>query len=208
MNLDDHDEIDRIPDHPADLIASEHQVVLAVLDALDAEASRLRGEGQLRAAFWRDAVEFLTDFVDGAHIQKEEQVLFPAMVRCGFPASPGPLTALGKDHGDERELLDQIRASLAAGDAAVLARAARTYADFLRDHVAREDNVLLEMARHVLRGDDACRARDAILGFDDAAGDPERTARHRRLAQRMCADAGIEFARLRRPPFDGRCSHS
>ena len=94
------------------------------------------------------------------------------------------------------------------GDVAVLARAARTYADFQRDHVAREDNVLLEMARQVLQGDDAVRARDAILRFDADDADPDRGARHLRLARRICADAGIEFERLRRPPFDGRCSHS
>lgn len=192
--------------HPADALAAEHQVVLAVLDALDVEAARVRGEGRMDTTRWRALLDLLTHFVQDEHVAKEE-LLFDAMSEQGYPRSPGPIDDLERDHLDAEELLVQLRSAVAGGDSQACVRAARNFADFSREHVAREDNVLLAIARQVLRDEAARRALLAIERYTSERVGEDEHERRLREARRLCTACGVDFDRERHPPFDGRSGH-
>lgn len=190
-------------EHAVDLLMRDHQVLLAVCDALDVEAARLRADGLVRVGFWRDAVAFCRGFLEEIHHHKEEDLLFEAMAQRGFPRSPGPIAAMTAEHHDARELLEQLRGVLAAGDAVGVARAARTFADMHRQHVAREDNVLFSLARQVVTGAYGIDLLHAMREFARVHDEMHMV----QLARQLCAGVGVDFDRERHPPFDGNCHH-
>jgi hemerythrin-like domain-containing protein len=186
--------------HPVELLEREHQTILAFLDALDAEAARLRTGADVRVTFWRDALEFARSFVDGAHVKKEEELLFGAMVDAGFPATPGPIAAMVAEHDDAHALRRELESAFATRDGLGVGRLARSYAAFLRDHIARENHVLFPLARRVLPERAAGALKAAIEDFDRATAE----GREPESARRICTAAGVRFDLVRDPPFDDR----
>jgi len=132
---------------PTDVLREEHRVILAALGALETAAARLAAGPALPAGWWERALDFLRCFADRNHHAKEEQLLFPAMVKAGVPSEGGPIGVMLAEHDQGRAF---IRAMAAEGPAASRATAARRYVALLREHIAKEDGVLWPMAESVL----------------------------------------------------------
>ncbi len=139
-----------------DVLLQEHRVIEQVLDALDAGAARLaRGEA-VPARFFLDAADFAARFADGSHHRKEEGVLFPTMTRHGAPERGGAIEMMLEEHEQGRAYVRQLREAarqLDAGDTRASGRiiaAARSYAALLRDHIAKEDEMLFPMASELI----------------------------------------------------------
>jgi hemerythrin-like domain-containing protein len=130
----------------------EHRVIERVLDALERYAIRVRqGEPGDRSVV-RDFADFFANFADRCHHGKEEDRLFTAMVAHGFPREQGPVGVMLADHRVGREQVGALR-EIGAGtgplsevERAVLASRALGYAEMLRAHIAKEDQVLYPMA--------------------------------------------------------------
>lgn len=140
------------------VLMEEHRVIERVLAALETAALRLRSGEAISPAIFLQAAEFIKGFADGCHHKKEEGVLFPAMQAVGVPREGGPIGVMLAEHHEGRELTSAMRAAaerLAGGDAAAraeLAQAALDYVALLRQHIAKEDNVLFRLAEQVLQG--------------------------------------------------------
>ena len=173
---------------------AEHQAILALLDAVDAEVGRLMAGGRLRPAFWRRVAEFTEEFIDGCHHGKEEQLLFPCLIQCGIPASGGPLSVMEREHVAGREMMQAIVRASVRGDGALLCEVARRYVRFKRDHIEKEDNVLFEIARQALSAEQAARLRERFAQFDARVPPAILTAR---LARELCEEVGVVFDRPR-----------
>jgi hemerythrin-like domain-containing protein len=126
---------------PTDVLREEHVVILRLLEALEAAAARPVPEG-----WWEQAVALVRGFADGSHHAREEQHLFPAMVRCGVPSPGGPVDVMLMEHEEGRRLVARI----AAGDPGTRAGAVRDYVRLLRAHIDKENGILFPMADAVL----------------------------------------------------------
>jgi hemerythrin-like domain-containing protein len=167
-----------------EILMAEHRVIERVLLALEHVATRVEQGDTVDAAFFTDAVTFIREFADGCHHRKEEGVLFPAMHDAGLPWDSGPLAVMLDEHERGRNHTRGIHdaaALIADGDEAgrdALVAHARAFVALLREHIAKEDQVLFPLA-------------DARLP------DAERDAVSREVA-RLQADEGTHdaFARL------------
>jgi hemerythrin-like domain-containing protein len=141
---------------PIQVLLDEHRVIEQVLACLGAVARSADREGRLDPRSAREAVEFFRQFADRCHHGKEEQKLFPLLETHGFSASEGPTAVMRDEHERGRELLASIDASVdgaAAGATEAVAafvRAAASYAQFLQEHIDKEDQVLFPMAERTL----------------------------------------------------------
>jgi hemerythrin-like domain-containing protein len=175
--------------HPADILAREHDVVLSVLAAVESESRRLRRGAPMRSAWWLDAVLFFEEFGERCHHIKEEHHLFPALDGAGVLHDDIAVTQLCQEHSTERTLLTAVRDAALSADASRLADAADAYRMFSVAHIAKENSVLLELARHSLDG----KAIQTIqLGFDVIG----RLTMHleselHALAHSLCRTAGV-----------------
>ena len=151
------------------LLMEEHEIILRGLHVLEALADRAASGAELPAKAVDDTIEFLRQFADIHHCQKEEEILFAALEKAGLPREGGPLGAMHEEHEQARTLLAALRA--AAPRAAANARsrgrfaeAARAYATLLTGHIEKENHLLFRMADQALGAEDR---RRVDREFDD-----------------------------------------
>lgn len=160
---------------PIERLKAEHRVIEKVLTRIEAAAG---AAAAFDAALLGDGVEFLRLYADARHHGKEEARLFPMMVERGFSPETGPIASMLEEHGRGRELVQEAAKWLArareGNEAArtVVRRSLRFYCGLLREHIAKEDAVLFDLARRVLtpRDLDALESEFAALDAGDPAG--------------------------------------
>jgi hemerythrin-like domain-containing protein len=155
---------------PSEALREEHRVILRALETLEAASERLAAGQALPEGWWEALVRWLRAFADWNHHAKEERYLFPALVRAGVPATGGgPIAVMLAEHVQGRGLVQAME----GGDSAQRVRAARGYVLLLRDHIEKENGVLLPLSDAVLEEQDQRRlARD----FQDVEAEQGREA--------------------------------
>ena len=148
-------------------LMDEHRVIERVLEALETATD------QVGAEFYARALDFITQFADGAHHEKEEQHVFPALEACGIPREHGPLGVMLEEHEQGRRHVSAMRDLLAAGDLDGLRQESLAYAAVMRGHIEKEDKVLFPMGQSVLGPQQLDEVR---AGFDAMAPASDRAA--------------------------------
>ena len=131
---------------PTDMLRNEHRVILRALVLLEVAAARLSAGQPLRDGLWEELLDWFRTFADRNHHAKEEQHLFPALGEAGVPTHGGPVSVMLDEHTEGRALLQ----AMAAGAMGRRVEAARLYGQLLRDHIDKENGVLLPLAETVL----------------------------------------------------------
>ncbi len=137
-------------------LMAEHRVIERVLAALERATERLEEGETIEPNFFIEATDFIRGFADGCHHQKEEGVLFKAMTAAGVPTEEGPIAVMLSEHEQARSYTRALREAaeqMQSGEEqarAVMLHNARGYAELLRQHIAKEDNILFPMADRVI----------------------------------------------------------
>jgi len=143
-----------------DLLKEDHQLVERALAALATAIVQLEQGAAVRPGFFLGIVEFLEGFVHSLHYRREEGVLFAAMERAGAPRTAGPLAVAIREHEEGRAATRAMRSAAErwqGGDEAArqeLAEEARRYVSVVRQHIAREDQLIFPMAKDMIRRED------------------------------------------------------
>ena len=96
---------------------------------------------------WPAACEAARRFVEQtqAHLAFEEQTLFPAL-EAASPMATGPVGVMCLEHAQMRELFDELLEVTRRADAPALADCVDTLLMLMRQHNAKEENVLYPIA--------------------------------------------------------------
>lgn len=137
-------------------LVDEHRLILRMIALLEENAPKTAEGRYLNWQFYLDGIDFIRQYADRFHHAKEEDVLFKALVDNGMPKDNSPVAAMLMEH-------DQGRNFVRAMESAVLeAQTGRTdtyqeiadnatgYAILLRDHIAKEDDILYPLSERVL----------------------------------------------------------
>ena len=177
-----------------DLLMKDHETTERVLEAT-ARAFDVPG-GPARAVI-ADAVEYFTRYVDQCHNKKEENHLFPLIERLGIPRHGGPLAVMLQEHDDSRRLLASLAAlgrAFAAGEDASAEELRATfnqYAELLKNHFWKENDILYPMAMRVMGPADSASVVAGIEEVESAAG-PDTRAVYYAIAERIIAAGRLE----------------
>ncbi len=158
-------------------IRRDHEVIVRVLAGVEALATRLsRGEAQWRLV--GEAIRAFSVFMERCHDAKEEVGLFPVLAEHGLPMDSGPLAVVQGQHEDGRRLLQALTAAVTAvgrgaASTAVLASLAQAYVALLREHIAKENEMLLPYAERVLTPGDESRVSAVFDSVDERESGPE-----------------------------------
>ena len=149
---------------PTQTLREEHRVILRALVLLEVAAGRLSAGRPLPEGWWDALLGWLRRFADLSHHAKEERCLFPALADAGVPAAGGPVSVMLEEYDEGRALVR------AMGTARVEDRvaAARHFVPLLREHIDKENGVLLPLADGVL---DAPTQRLVARGFEKVEGE-------------------------------------
>jgi hemerythrin-like domain-containing protein len=123
-----------------------------MLDVLDKVSNLLERGEAVAPDKLTGVLEFLRVYADRCHHGKEEGLLFPMLARKGMPTDSGPIGVMLHEHVQGRELIQQMAEAAESykketdESSAKWIRAARGYTALLRDHIAKENNILFVMA--------------------------------------------------------------
>jgi hemerythrin-like domain-containing protein len=138
------------------VMVEEHRLILRMIDLLEKNTA-LMEQGIFRNwQFYLDAVDFIRNFADRYHHAKEEDVLFVELVRNGMPEKQSPIEAMLIEHDQGRTFvraLEEAAGKALAGEPgqiSVIAENAKSYAELLREHIDKEDNILYPLAERIL----------------------------------------------------------
>lgn len=128
------------------ILRDEHRLILRVLLSLEAAAERLSGGGAVAEGLWAGMIGWLRDVADRNHHAKEENALFPAMIKAGVPARGGPIEVMLEEHAEGRALLRAME----TGAPGARVAAAQRYIALLRDHIDKENDGVFPLADSAL----------------------------------------------------------
>jgi hemerythrin-like domain-containing protein len=138
------------------VLTDEHRLILRMI-ALVEKNTVLMEQGKFRNwRFFLNAVDFIRNYADRFHHAKEEDVLFTELIKNGMPAKQSPIEAMHLEHEQGREFVRALQAAAEkaqtgeTGQLPVIAENARGYAELLRAHIAKENDILYPLAERVL----------------------------------------------------------
>jgi hemerythrin-like domain-containing protein len=146
-------------------LVEEHRLILRTISLLELNARRTAEGSCSNWQFYLDGVDFIRSYADRFHHAKEEDVLFEALIKNGMPRENSPIAAMLMEHDQGRShvaALETATREVLAGQTdrtAVIAEQALAYAELLREHIAKEDDILYPLAERVIPD----TMRDAIL---------------------------------------------
>ena len=137
---------------PTDILKEEHRGIKLMLSILYRMCLKLQANEQVDLIHLEQSIEFFKGFADKCHHMKEENLLFPAMGKKGFPREAGPIAVMLDEHTIGRRYIAAMTEALSAmkkgnvGASFDFVKAARGYISLLSEHIEKEDNVLFPMA--------------------------------------------------------------
>ena len=170
------------------ILRKEHDAILKMLDATEEAARRIDAGQTVAPDTLEGLLEFFRLFADRCHHGKEEDLLFPLLESRGLPRSGGPTGVMLREHDQGRALIRQMMEAGEAsksGDLAAPARwakAARAYAELLRAHIAKENDILFVMAENMLSPEEQSNLAAA---FERLEVEKMGAGTHERLHARM-----------------------
>src|SRR5574343_1967372 len=173
------------------IITEEHQNLWRIATTLDLVADEIDGGGHVETAFFTSLFDYIDQFMDCAHHAKEDNFLFPTLLRRA-PEAAAIIDRLQVEHRNGPELLRDLRAKLAAtaggGESnAAFTAALRNYTQGIKGHIRSEEKDAMPLAREVLTADDWAEIDKAFLDNDDPLFGSKAKAEFRELFHRIAS---------------------
>ncbi len=144
-----------------EILKHEHQVILTVMDAVEREIRAIIPNGRIATDNIEKIIDFCRVFVESCHNAKEEEYLLPKMQDRGGAGNRGLLKAIIGEHAEGRHLMQLVAHALPQAKACAFPSCVagvtanlKAYAELLRAHIVKEDNVLFPMADRLLTSED------------------------------------------------------
>lgn len=105
-------------------------------------------------------VSLVRNFADGLHHKKEEELLFPKLAEKGFSPVHGPVAVMLQEHEEGRNFIRDIAGNITLyrsgdeGAAGSVHAGLLGYAGLLKNHIAKENNILFRMADNALSSEE------------------------------------------------------
>jgi DUF438 domain-containing protein len=179
-------------------LVAEHETIERAMVVLREQLEQVQDKGYDPIRLQR-AIDFLLEFGDRIHNQKEEKHLFPLMEQRGIPGQGGPLGVMLMEHEAERSLLQKMLMQVSnLGAVTADARLAfrnegLEYLKIRADHIWKENDVLYPMARRVFQEGD----NDTLLAAFHAINTATYGLKAKELFQQMLVE--VEQTATRRP---------
>ncbi len=173
----------------------EHMYFHRLLELLRHEVDQLALGETPNYALMLDIIDYLRDYSDHVHHPREDAVFRRLARYC--PDRELPLARLRQEHRIIAHTGQALRALLqeAASDAVVpraeIEVAAASYLVYYGNHIEREEEDIMPLARKLLGDDDWQAARDVVPSASDPMLGPDPQERFRALRRRIALEAGV-----------------
>lgn len=176
------------------ILREEHDTILEMLQTLEGVANKVEAQDSVPLQLLVDLQEFFALFADRSHHGKEEELLFPFLEKKGVPRAGGPLGCMLTEHDEGRAFVRTMRSNAegcAHGDPPARqawAEAARHYANLLRNHIWKENEILFQIADRLLSTEEQALLAAEFAKIESERLDPEVQARLQQIKTKFVAD--------------------
>jgi hemerythrin-like domain-containing protein len=154
------------------ILDAEHRNIEVILETLECLE-----KGEADWGIYERAIALLEEYADSYHHIKEEDLLFPAMIEAGIPKSNSPVSCMEEEHKLARSYVQKMRGHLSEMDATGMRETASRYCNLLREHIAKEDNILYPMALQMIQPDGWRKLAQSFIEVEDRLGSDEEFVR-------------------------------
>ena len=172
-----------------ELIKKEHRALARLLGAMQALVARYRDTGVERNFdLFGAMLNYVENVPDRLHHPKEDQVLFPALL-SNCASSAKLVSELERDHARGELMITALRGAFQAFSYGTpnglnqLATTVDDFAEFYWEHMRKEEEQLLPLARAHLSADDWACVESAFGNNKDPLFGAELAGEYRRLYQ-------------------------
>ncbi len=132
------------------VLSEEHKHILIVVGMLEKECLALEKGKELRADFFKKAIQFIREYADQFHHKKEEDILFIELCKESIDMHCNPTYQMRHEHDLGRGFVKEMEEGLKEGDIPKIIYGANNYIQLIREHIYKEDNILYPMAEEAL----------------------------------------------------------
>jgi hemerythrin-like domain-containing protein len=133
-------------------LEDDHVHILKLIEVME----RVIGSENPDVSHLESIVDIIRNFADGLHHAKEENEFFPFLSKRGFSLSQGPVAVMLHEHIQGREFVKGMADNISlykGGNNSALGRIYSNmagYAELLKNHIGKENNILFRMADRAL----------------------------------------------------------
>jgi hemerythrin-like domain-containing protein len=137
-------------------LRDEHEDIKLLLSIVERVINKLNNAEVLDIKYMEKIIDFIKGFADKCHHGKEEDVLFPALIKKGMSKDIGPIAVMLKEHQQGRVFVNALSKAFddfKNGTSKALheiVENALNYVNLLRSHIIKENDVLFMMADKLL----------------------------------------------------------
>lgn len=138
-----------------ELLKQEHQQILKALDVAKREVESIEKTGHVDTQKVNDIVDFIRNFADKWHHEKEEKLLFTKMIDHGMTGKLDPIGFMLEEHEEGRRYVKNIVSAMEddnCGSTCIktIKDNLQGYRNLLTVHINKEDMILYPMAEKLL----------------------------------------------------------
>jgi hemerythrin-like domain-containing protein len=133
-------------------LEDDHVHIIKLIEVME----RVIGSENPDICHLESIVDIIRNFADGLHHAKEENQFFPLLSKRGFSLTQGPVAVMLHEHIQGREFVKGIADNIVlykGGNISALGRIYSNmagYAELLKNHIGKENNILFRMADRAL----------------------------------------------------------
>lgn len=137
-------------------LENDHVYILQLTDVMEQMAKK----GATDVNHLKLVVHIIKNYADGLHHKKEEDLLFPLFEQRSANGGGGPVGVMLMEHKQGRKYVQAMVDHIAAyekGDEVALKQVFQNmmgYAELLKNHIFKENNILFRMADNAFSEDD------------------------------------------------------
>jgi hemerythrin-like domain-containing protein len=163
------------------ILMEEHRYILRSLDVICEMANRVANGEEADDRDVDCILQFLQAFGDDHHQEKEEAILFPALLKASNAQEHECLCQITFEHNQQRSLLEGIEDALRSRKGKDFVYYARRLAELVRAHIQSEDDDVFRRADAILSAEEDERIAKELAAYDS----PHRAERLRELLKRL-----------------------
>lgn len=131
---------------PTEKMSEEHKHILKVVSSLEKECAKLKNGSDINKEFFAKAIDFVRNYADKFHHAKEEDILFVELNKEGVLTHCNPTHQMLHEHDLGREFIKNLETGVTQNDKEKVIENAQGYAQLLKEHIMKEDDILYPMA--------------------------------------------------------------
>ncbi len=132
------------------MLSEEHENILKLIEILEKECELIRNGKEVDKEFFIEVIDFIRNYADKFHHAKEEDILFKEFCKKESELHCNPVEQMLYEHDLGRGFVKAIEEGIKTNDKEKVIENSNSYAQLLKEHIFKEDNVLYPMTDEVL----------------------------------------------------------